>query len=820
MKKLFKTLFLLFVVVLFFPSHLFSQSKIYGTVKDGKETLIGQTILIKGTDLGTTTDVNGYYEITNLSDGRYILLFPIHNFPDVEKEIIVKGDTKLDFNYDEIYTVEFDDIIVSATRAGDKTPMTYTNVSKEKLEANNLGQDVPFLLKWTPSTVVTSDAGTGIGYTGIRIRGSDPSRINVTINGIPLNDSESQGVFWVNMPDFASSTSDIQIQRGVGTSTNGAGAFGASVNLNTNKLNKEPYAQVSNTIGSFNTWKRNVMVGSGLLNNHFTLDGRFSKINSDGFIDRAAVDLESYYFSGAYLGEKTSIRMNVFSGHEVTYQAWNGVPIQYESIDSLRTFNSAGAEKEGEPHNNEVDDYQQTHYQLHLNQTLTSSLSFTGALHYTKGEGFFEQYKGGENLVDYSLANVVLEDTTITSTDLIRRRWLDNDFYGFTYALKYDAAPFDVTIGGGYNIYEGKHFGEVIWAEYMSDGELGDRYYDNDARKTDFNIFGKLITQVGSSLYPYLDLQYRRVGYSFVGLNNNGESVDQEVDLNFFNPKVGITYLMPNNAKTYASFAVANREPNRSDFTESSPTSRPEHETLYNIELGYKKNSGKFGYGINAYYMLYNNQLAITGQINDVGEATRVNVPSSYRAGIELEGAVELMSGLVLNGNATFSRNKIDSFTEYIDNWDTWEQEIVQHENTDLALSPNVIAGGGLTYNIFQEENKNQLSFSLSGKYVGSQFIDNTSNVNAMLDSYFFSDFRIGYNLKTDWISEIGITLLVRNIFDAKYSNNAWTYRYRSTWDGRDFDPSTQLEEGTTYNLTGLYPQAGRNFLLGVNLKF
>ena len=810
----------IFAITLFFSSTLFSQSKIYGTVKEGNEVMIGSTVLIKGTDLGTTTNIDGYFEFTNLTNGRYVLLFPVHHFPDVEKEIIVKGDTQFDFNYDKIYTVEFDDIIVSATRADDKTPMTYTNMDKETLEANNLGQDVPFLLKWTPSTVVTSDAGTGIGYTGIRIRGSDPSRINVTINGIPLNDSESQGTFWVDLPDFVSSTNDIQIQRGVGTSTNGAGAFGGTINLNTNKLHKDAYAQVSNTIGSFNTWKRNVTLGSGLLNEHFTLDGRYSKISSDGYIDRGAADMDSYYFSGAYLGDQTSIRMNVFSGHEVTYQAWNGVPAQYEPFDDLRTYNSAGTEKAGEPHDNEVDDYRQTHYQLHLNQTLNSALNFSAALHYTKGEGFFEQYKGGEDLVDYGFENIILGDTIISSTDLIRRRWLDNDFYGATYALNHTNTNFDLTIGGAWNKYKGKHFGEVIWAEYMSNGELGDRYYDNDGEKTDFNIYAKTILRFDSNIFPYLDLQYRRVDYNFLGLNADGESVDQEVNLNFFNPKIGVTVEFDNNAQTYASLAVANREPNRSDYTESSPESRPKHETLYNAELGYRKKSGKFGYNINGYYMLYKNQLAVTGQINDVGEYTRVNVSDSYRAGIELEGAVELMSGLVFNGNATFSRNKIKSFTEYIDNWDTWGQEIIQHEDTDLALSPDFIAGGGLTYNVFNEGDNNQLSFTLSGKYVSSQFIDNTSNENTMLDSYFFSDLRIGYTLKTDWISEIGITLLARNIFDARYSNNAWTYRYRWSENPTGFDPYSRLEEGTTYNQTGFYPQAGRNFLLGISLKF
>ena len=634
MKNFFKTLVCIFTIMLMGNSTLFSQSKLFGKITDQGEPLIGATIIISGTTIGTSSDIDGNYNIPDLSDGWYTLDVS-YTGSSYQTKVNVQGDTKLDIELSP--SVEFDDVIVSATRATNQTPMTYTNIGKEALEANNLGQDVPFLLKWTPSAVVTSDAGTGIGYTGIRIRGSDPSRINVTINGIPLNDSESQGVFWVDLPDFVSSTNDIQIQRGVGTSTNGAGAFGATINLNTNKLHKEAYAQVSNTIGSFNTWKRNVTLGSGLLNNRFTLDGRYSNITSDGYIDRGSADMDSYYFSGAYLGDQTSIRMNVFSGHEVTYQAWNGVPAQFILSDDLRTFNTAGTEKSGEPHDNEVDDYRQTHYQLHLNQTINSALNLSGALHYTKGEGFFEQYKGGQDLVDYGFENIVLGDTTILETDLIRRRWLDNDFYGATYALNYNSSNFDLTVGGAWNKYLGAHFGEVIWAEYMSNGELGDRYYDNDAEKTDFNIYGKTILKLGSNIFPYLDLQYRRVGYQFLGLNANGENVDQEVELNFFNPKIGLTIEFDNNAQTYASIAIANREPNRNDYTESSPTSRPEHETLYNAELGYRKKSGKFGYAINGYYMLYKNQLVVTGQINDVGEYTRINVPDSYRAGIELE---------------------------------------------------------------------------------------------------------------------------------------------------------------------------------------
>jgi len=400
---------------------------------------------------------------------------------------------------------------------------------------------------------------------------------------------------------------------------------------------------------------------------------------------------------------------------------------------------------------------------------------------------------------------------------------LDNDFYGVTYALNYAPDKFDFTLGGGWNIYEGKHYGEIIWAEYASDGVLGHRYYDNDATKTDFNIFAKTNIELADKLYGYLDLQYRRVDYEFLGPDANGTFLEQDASLNFFNPKFGLTYQMRNNGQAYASFAVGNREPNRSDYTESSPTSRPTHETLYNTELGYRQNFRRVAFGANAYWMQYKDQLVLTGQLNDVGEYSRVNVDNSYRLGLELEGAYELADGLMINAAATFSQNKINSFTEFIDNWDTWGQDEVLHENTDLAFSPNIIFTGGLSYDVFANDKNKSLNFSLSTKYVGEQFIDNTSNENSKLPSYTYSDFRIGYSIQPKWIEEIGITLLVRNVFDAKYVNNAWIYRYTSGgYDGRPDDPYTQLEnkETSTYNLMGLFPQAGRNFLLGVNLRF
>jgi len=842
MKNLFKNSFYIFVItlVLALCSTLgFSQTpssssgfKIFGKVTAEGESLIGATIYILELKRGTTSQIGGDYIIENVPAGNYNLSVNYGGYEDHNVAVKVDGDTKLDINISR--QIEFDELIVSATRAGEKTPMTYTNVNKETLERNNLGQDVPYLLKSTPSVVVSSDAGTGIGYTGIRVRGSDPTRTNVTINGIPLNDSESQGVFWVNMPDFTTSVDNIQIQRGVGTSTNGAGAFGASINLSTSKVQKKAYAQLSNSVGSFNTLKNNIQIGSGLIKNKFTFDARLSQIKSDGFIDRAEVDLTSYYLSAAYISDKTSVRFNTFSGHEITYQAWNGVPAQYVDNEELRSFNSAGTEKSGTPHDNEVDDYTQTHYQALLNHQVSDVLNINGALHYTKGAGFFEQYKAGEDLVDYGLSNVELANDTITSTDLIRRRWLDNDFYGVTYALKYAPTKFDFTLGGGWNRYEGKHFGEVIWAQFMSDGAQGHRYYDNDAEKTDFNIYGKLNTEIVNKLYGYIDLQFRRVDYEFLGLAGNGNPLTTSASLNFFNPKLGLTYEWHNNTQVYASFAVGNREPNRNDFTESTPASRPLHETLYNTEVGIRQNFRGFIWGVNGYLMQYDNQLVVTGQLNDVGATTRVNVKDSYRAGIELEAAREIMTGLTLTANATFSQNKIKNFTEYIDNWDYWYQDFslpadqlepvqfeVNHENTDLAFSPNIIFAGALDYNVFKKGDNQQLNISLSGKYVGEQFLDNTSNENTMLDAFFYSDLRIGYTIKTEWVKEIGITFLVRNIFDAKYSNNGWTYRYESkAYDGREDDPYTRLENDAIYNLTGFFPQAGRNYLLGVNLSF
>ncbi|MCB0598837.1 MAG: TonB-dependent receptor [Lewinellaceae bacterium] len=776
--------------------------------------LAGANVLIAETKQGGATDENGTYRIANVKPGDYTLKITYVGYETASrKAVVANGQNLLELDVSlESRTIQVDELIVRATRAGEKAPMTYTNLDAEEIQKGNLGQDVPFLLRWTPSAVVTSDAGTGVGYTGIRIRGTDPTRINVTINGIPLNDAESQGVFWVDLPDFASSAADIQIQRGVGSSTNGAGAFGASINLNTAQLRTQPYAEINGTVGSFNTLKGNLQFGTGLLKGKFAIDGRLSRITSDGYIDRATADLQSYYLSGAFMGEKSSLRFITFSGHEVTYQAWYGVPPQYLDDEDLRTFNPAGMEKEGEPYSDEVDDYRQTHYQLLYNNQLHPNWNLNLALHYTLGQGFFEQYKADQALADYGLENISMGGEVVSTTDLVRRLWLDNDFYGAVYGLNYRApsGKLDATLGGGYHIYEGLHFGEVAWAEFASNSEKDERYYENDARKSDFNIFAKFNYQLLPRLNAYLDLQYRRVGYDFLGFNREAENVEQSVGLDFFNPKAGFYYELGPRSHAYASFAVANREPNRNDYVESTIDSRPQPETLYNTEVGYQHNWDKAALGLNLYQMYYRDQLALNGEVNDVGAYTRINIDKSYRLGVELTGGLQLLDGLRLDGNATLSRNKVETFTEFVDVYDAdfnWlGQEGVGHENTDLSFSPDVIAGAGLTYEIFRRDSRHDAAFSLLSKYVSRQYIDNTSDRGNSIDPYAFSDLRIRCVFRPGFAREIALTLLARNIFDAQFETNAWSYRYI-------YDGSTALDQG-------YFPQAGRNFLMGVTVGF
>ena len=701
-----------------------------------------------------------------------------------------------DSTLQEDETISLDEVLVSAIRVTSKTPVTFSNMSKKDIKKRNLGQDIPVLMNYLPSVVTTTDAGAGVGYTGIRVRGSDATRVNVTINGIPYNDAESQGTFWVNMPDFASSVENLQLQRGVGTSTNGAGAFGASLNLLTDAISEESYGEISSSVGSFNTQKHNIKFSTGKLNDHVEISGRLSLIESDGYIDRASSDLKSYFLQGAYVDESTLIKALVFGGHEITYQAWNG--IDSEMLESDRRFNTAGmyTDEDGNVqfYDNEVDDYKQDHAQLHWNEKWNSNWNTNFALHYTYGRGYFEQYREDESFEDYNLEPITTADGEISSTDLIRRRWLDNDFYGTTFSANYQDDNFDLILGGAWNKYEGDHFGEVIWARYASNSEIRDRYYDDNSVKTDFNIYGKASFMLTNKLSLFGDLQYRRVTYKA-----NGEDtglVDDEFD--FFNPKAGITYNVNNQNSIYFSYARANREPNRNDYENGSP--KPEK--LNDFELGWRYGSKAVKWNLNAYYMRYKDQLVLTGELNDVGAPLRENIGDSYRLGVEADATIVFNSKFIVRPNVSLSTNKnIDFYFER-------DGSLRDLGNTTIAYSPSFVGS-----NIFTYIPVNNLQFSLLSKYVSEQYMGNIDSDGSKLSSYFVNDFNVQYEIQTNtFIDSIILTGLVNNIFDKKYVSNGYFYTYDDNW--------TDPNQVTTIEGAGYYPQAGINFLIGATFMF
>ena len=710
-------------------------------------------------------------------------------------------------NQDSISIIKrLEEVNVNAIRANSKTPIAFTNINKNQIINKNLGQDLPIIVSMSPSLVTTSDAGAGVGYTSLRIRGTDPTRINVTINGIPLNDSESQGVWWVNMPDFSSSLENIQIQRGVGTSTNGSSAFGASINLKTSSFTKSPYFETNNTIGSYSTLKNNLVFGTGLIKNKFSFDGRISKISSNGYIDRASSDLKSLFIQGSYFLEKSVLKAIMFTGQEITYQAWNGVPKKF--LDSNRTYNSYTYE-------NEIDNYKQTHYQLHYSKELSPLTYFNLSAHYTHGEGYYEQEKLNEEFESYGLENIIFGNDTIDNTDLIRRKWLNNDFGGVIFSLKHKLGKMNINLGGGINQYSGQHYGNIIWAEYSSNSDINHQYYWNKGEKFDRNIYAKAEYNINSSTNLFVDLQNRKITYSFLGYDNNGKIGQQEVNHNFFNPKFGFFHSLNQNQAIYASFSVGNKEPNRNDYVESTPKSRPKHETLFDTELGYKINYNETFVFINLYNMKYYNQLVLTGRINDVGAYTRTNINNSFRQGIEIETKHKLNNKISISGNLSISKNKIKKFTEYIDNWDNWGQDSVVHENTDLAFSPNAIFNVITEYKISPK-----FLVNFSSKYVGKQYIDNTSSNDRMLDDYMVQNLQFTYDFKTLFVEKCKISLRINNIFNKEYVSNAWVYSFTSNnWDPTSSDPYVSKNSRNGYDMAGYFPEATRNFLLAITIR-
>ncbi|HVE61841.1 MAG TPA: TonB-dependent receptor, partial [Chitinophagaceae bacterium] len=682
-----------------------------------------------------------------------------------------------------------------SVRASASSPFAKTNIGKEEIEKQNLGQDLPFILNQTPSVVISSDAGNGFGYTGIRIRGSDATRINVTLNGVPFNDPESGGTFFVDLPDFLSSVNSIQIQRGVGTSSNGAGAFGASIHLSSNETTKKPFAEFNNSYGSFNSLKNTLKLGSGLIGRHYTTDFRLSHISSDGYIDRATSDLRSYYFSIAYLANKTDLRFNIFSGKEKTYQAWYGV--SEIDLKNNRTVNYAGIEKPGEPYDNETDNYKQDHCQLFFNQRVKPGLTFNTGLFYIKGKGYYEQYKADEKYEDYGLADQMNGTQAITNSDLVRQLWLNNDYYGNIFSLQYLAGKTQLNVGGSVAKYDGKHYGEVIWAKNGLSKESG-RWYDNIAEKTDANIYAKWQQHLSKAFQIFTDVQWRGVRHTINGFKDNPQ-LELNKKYNFFNPKLGMSY-SNNGLFAFISYAIANKEPIRNDF-EASLLELPKPEHLHDIEIGIEYKSKKYSVGANFYYMKYKNQLVLTGKINDVGAYTRTNIDNSYRTGVELQAGLSLTGWLKIAGNLALSRNRIKDFTEYIDDYDNGGQQTKTYDETTISFSPDLVGAG--TLNIIPFKN---FTLNLVGKYVSKQYLDNTGNNNRKLNPFYTQDLRAAYNFSKKRLKNASIIAQINNIFNKEYEPNGYTFSYSL---------NNQL---TTENF--YFPMAGTNWMVGVNLKF
>lgn len=731
---------------------------------------------------------------------------------------------------DSIKTIDIQPVEIRSIRAGSKSPFAKTEVSKADIEKANLGQDLPILLQYTPSAVVTSDAGAGVGYTGLRIRGTDGTRINMTLNGIPMNEAESQGVFFVNMGDIASSVNSIQLQRGVGSSTNGAGAFGATMSISTLQQMEKAGAETNVSFGSFNTQKYTVKAGTGLLENGSQFDVRLSKISSDGFLDRSASDLRSMQFvAGWKASEKTSFRFLVMTGKEKTGQAWNGTPdekinggdsalmahynnnvgtLYFTPEDSVNLFGSDKRKYNYFTYNDQSDNYQQDYYQLFFDHKFSSKLTANAALFFTRGKGFYNEYKVSQSYEDYGLSDYVTpSNDTITSTDLIRQLWLDTKYYGGVYSLMYTGKSTQVTFGGSVAMYDGKHFGMVKWAEYNISPDH--KWYNLTAHKSDINFYLKAQQEIGERISVFGDLQYRSVAYQMNGFRKN-PAIMHDVSYGFFNPKAGINYMLQNSPaqrqRVYASIAIANKEPNRDDF-EASPIDLPRPERLTDVEAGYEMNASKWSASANFYYMSYKDQLILTGKINDVGAYTRTNVDQSYRAGAEVQASVRPVYWLTLNANATYSQNKIIDFVEYQDDYDNGDQLSIAHGTTDIAFSPNMIAAGGITFSPLRNAKFGQnVELDIMGKYVGQQFLDNTSNDARSIDAYGLCDIRLRYSIKVKPFRELGLSLMLNNVLNKQYVSNGYTYSY--------------VYGGATTTQNFFFPQAGFNLLAGVNIKW
>lgn len=804
---------LLIVVILISVLNAFPQTmdglSLRGKVTDTNgDPLAGTSVSIVGTLTGVQAGMDGIYRFERLKEGEYKIRFSFIGYEPRTSNLILTCDTVFDVELNPIAVIT-DDVIISATRAGDQAPLAYANVTREILEKRNSGQDLPYLLSLTPSLIETSEAGNGVGYTSLRIRGTDASRINVTVDGIPLNDPESQQVFWVDLPDLASSIDNIQVQRGVGTSSNGAGAFGASINIQTRGIENEPFAEINSLAGSFGTFKNNIIAGTGLLKEKFAFQMRYSDLRSRGFIERTGSDHNSAFISGLYRTGRSLLKANLIIGKEHTGIGWWGVPKEMLTVN--RKYNPAGEYTDDngitQHYNNESDNYSQNHLQLIYSLKLPGSFSFHSALHYTRGEGYYEEFKEDRSFADYGLPPLNIGDTTIYQTDLIRRKWMSNSFYGLIYSLIYRKDKLEAKIGGGINLYSGDHYGRIIWMKYPGTAEKDHQWYFNNGEKGEGGIYGKISWTISGKLSVFGDLQYRYIKYNLKGRDDDLKDIGQVHRFNFFNPKTGLFLSVASNQEAYLSFSVANREPTRTDFKEASGdiNATPRPERLFDTELGYKLRSQKSTFALNLYGMIYKDQLVPTGELSNVGYSIMTNVEKSYRAGAEITAGFMPVDFINWDFNLTLSKNKIIDFTEHYVDYNTtdWSSEYKSRKlgNVDISYSPSVIGSSDFSITLIPE-----IKVHFISKYAGRQYFDNTMNSERIIDPYLVNNVMIGFEPETRHIRGAELQLMVNNIFNTKYESNA----YGGNW----------FEDGVEKSWSYFFPQAGINYMFKLGLKF
>ncbi len=808
-----KTRLLFLFAILLFPAIASGADDGGHTVK-GRVTdsagnpLTGASVILTGTFRGTMTDDAGSFKLENVRDGENQMSFSFIGYETGILNLMIKSDTTVNIVLIQT-SVLTDDVVISATRAGARAPFAYSNVDKLALEKLGTASDMPYLLTLTPSFVETSEAGNGVGYTSMRIRGTDASRINVTIDGIPLNDPESQQVFWVDLPDLSSSVDNIQVQRGVGTSTNGAGAFGASVNIQTRGVENEPFALVNSSAGSFSTFRNSISTGTGLIKDRFAFQMRFSDIKSDGYIRRTGSDHQSAFLSGLYRSGKSLLKANIILGREHTGIGWWGVPVALLETD--RRYNPAGeyTDENGikRYYDNESDNYSQDHYQLIFSRKLTEELFVHTALHYTRGKGYYEEYREDESYTDYGLKYVRMSDTTLYITDLIRRKWMANDFYGLVYSLKYKNEKVEASMGGGLNIFSGDHFGRIIWMRYPGAAEKDHQWYFNNGEKREASLYGKMTAEISPKASFFGDLQYRYIKYILEGNDDDLKNIGQTHNFNFFNPKTGLHFTIGEDQEAYVSVAVAHREPTRTDFKEASgdDEATPGSERLFDTELGYRLNLPGKSFAINLYGMFYNDQLVPTGELSNVGYPIMTNVDRSYRIGAELSAGFVPADFLSWKLNLTLSRNKIRDFVEHYVDYNTtdWSSEYKSRNlgNVDIAYSPRVTGTSD-----FALKPISKADIHLITKYVGRQYFDNTMSGERMLDHYLVNNIIVGFTPGIKNIRKVEIQAIVNNIFNTEYENNA----YGGNW----------YEDGKEKTWAYYFPQAGINFMFKLGFTF